>query len=375
MRKVLFWFHLTTGVIAGIIVFVMCVTGALLSFERQTLDWINRHEARVIPPTGSTRLPVAALIAKSGATPDGVLIRSDPTEPVEIYMPDGRTIYMNPFTGAITGAPSKQALAFFQSIRQWHRWVAINKSTRDNTRPIYDAANLLLLFMVISGPFLWWPKRLTWQHVRPIVWFRGGLSSKARDFNWHNTLGLWMSIPLAIIVASGVVMSYSWATNLLFRITGSELPKREQPQPMPKGELTQPWLGADTWLAHAQSQIPGWRTIALRNAPTRTVEVFVDSGSGGEPQKRAWLTLDRVTGAEVKRETFDGYTQGLKLRVLARVAHTGEVGGVPLQALACLACLSGALLVYTGFALSLRRFVASRRRKAKSAAPEVVEAT
>jgi len=29
IRKVVFWLHLTAGVLAGIFIFVMCVTGAL----------------------------------------------------------------------------------------------------------------------------------------------------------------------------------------------------------------------------------------------------------------------------------------------------------------------------------------------------------
>jgi uncharacterized iron-regulated membrane protein len=91
----------------------------------------------------------------------------------------------------------------------------MSDGTRKATAPIYDAANVVFLFIVISGPFLWWPKKFTWKRVRPIIWFRGGISGKARDFNWHNAIGLWNSIPLMIIVAGGIVLSYGWANNLL----------------------------------------------------------------------------------------------------------------------------------------------------------------
>ena len=51
-----------------------------------------------------------------------------------------------------------------------------------------------------------------------------GSPGKARDFNWHNTIGFWSAIPLAVIVAGGVVISYPWATGLVYRAYGEEPP-------------------------------------------------------------------------------------------------------------------------------------------------------
>jgi uncharacterized iron-regulated membrane protein len=373
MRKILFWLHLITGVVAGILIFVMSVTGVLLTFERQMTDWADRRNARVIPPSGAARIALSELVAKSGGTPAGVVVRSDPAEPVELVMGRDGTIYVNPFTGAVTGQPAKNVHAFFQSTRAWHRWFATGKVAQERTEPIWDAANVLFFVIVLSGPVLWWPKKMTWRHLRPIVWFRGNLSGKARDFNWHNAIGLWMSIPLALIVLTGVILSYKWANDMVYHMTGNEPLKFAPVVPMPKSEAPPPWRGLDGWVARAESRMPDWRTITIRNSPARTVGVTVESGTGGQPQHRATLTLDRVTGAEVKWEPFSGNNLGLRLRMLARVVHTGEVGGMPVQAIAGLASLAAAVLVYTGFALSLRRFAAWRRRKARIDVHEVAQ--
>ena len=45
MRKVLFWMHLTTGVVCGIVILIMCVTGASLAFEKQINAWLERSDA------------------------------------------------------------------------------------------------------------------------------------------------------------------------------------------------------------------------------------------------------------------------------------------------------------------------------------------
>ena len=222
MRKILFWLHLITGVVAGILIFVMSVTGVLLTFERQMTDWADRRNARVIPPPGAARIPLSELVAKSGGTPAGVIVRSDPGEPVELVMGRDRTIYVNPYTGGVTGHPANNVHAFFIATRAWHRWFATGKVAQERTEPIWDAANVLFFVLVLSGPFLWWPKKMTWRHLRPIVWFRGKLSGKARDFNWHNTIGLWMSIPLALIVLTGIILSYKWANDMVYHMTGNE---------------------------------------------------------------------------------------------------------------------------------------------------------
>ena len=374
MRKVLFWLHLSVGVVAALLIFVMCVTGVLLTFERQMLDWFDRRDARVVVTAGAARLPLADLISKSGQKPIGIVVRSDPAEPVQLILNQNRSVYLNPYTAAATGQPSAGAHEFFEATRAWHRWIAMGDAAKKRTAPLYDAANVLFLFIVFSGPFLWWPKKWTWQHLRPITWFRRRLSGKARDFNWHNTIGLWTSIPMAIIVASGIVLSYKWANDLIYRATGTEFPKQVKAEPLPKGTPAT-WQGVDTWVARGQERVPDWRTITIRNAPTKTLGVVVDAGTGGQPQKRGTLTVDRLTGAEVRWEPFGNFNLGYKIRILARVFHTGEVGGAAVQAFAGLVSLGGAFLVYTGIALSLRRYAAWRRRKARSKTQAAVEVT
>src|SRR5690349_7703619 len=65
VRKVLFWMHLAAGVTAGIIIFIMCVTGAALAFEKQINACLERSDARVVHPApNSVRLPMETLLAK-----------------------------------------------------------------------------------------------------------------------------------------------------------------------------------------------------------------------------------------------------------------------------------------------------------------------
>jgi uncharacterized iron-regulated membrane protein len=256
------------------------------------------------------------------------------------------------------------------------------------------ASNLLFLFIVLSGMYLWLPKVWKWIQFKNVLWFRAGLTPKARDFNWHNVIGIWSAIPLAIVVAGALPISYTWAGNLVYRVVGENPPAppggggpaqgRGGPEggrggegrgPRPEGDRgerrapqTPVIAGLDASWSVAQQQIPAWRTMTSRfatsaNAP---VVVSVDEGYGGQPQKRTTLTIDRASSAIAKSETFDDLTPGRRLRSWLRFAHTGEIYGLTGQTIAGLASLGGAFLVYTGIALALRRFAAwvTRRRAA-----------
>src|SRR6185503_6741603 len=111
----------------------------------------------------------------------------------------------------------------------------------------------------------------------------------------------------------------------------------------------------------------------LPTAASAPLTFNIDSGTGGQPQKRAQLVLDRSTGNVVRWEPFSSYTRGRQLRSILRFAHTGEVVGIIGQTIAGLVSAGGAMLVFTGLALAIRRFLAwAANRSRSSKAPSNV---
>ena len=54
IRSLIFWLHLTAGVVAGTVVLVMSVTGVLLTYEKQMVAWAERSPLAAPPVTGRT---------------------------------------------------------------------------------------------------------------------------------------------------------------------------------------------------------------------------------------------------------------------------------------------------------------------------------
>lgn len=402
-RKVLFWTHLTVGVIGGLVILIMSATGVLLMYEKQITAWADTRNYQVTPPVaGAARLPVEELLAKvresqAGASITSVTVRAGASEPAAVALtaaPGGgpgaaRTIFVNPYTGDVLGEGAKGVREFFHVMTDWHRWLGAEGASRTTARAITGACNLGFLFIVISGLYLWFPRKWTKPQFKNILWFKRGLPGKARDFNWHNVIGFWSFVPLFIVVLSATVISYPWASNLVYKLVGetppAPAPRPQQPAQPPAGGQANagqsrtvernaapaPLEGLNTLWTRAEQHSAGWKSLSLRvPANAEAPAVFtIDHGTGGEPQKRATLTLNRQTGEVVRWEPFSSFTKGRQLRSILRFAHTGEVLGLTGQTIAGLVSLGGCFLFYTGIALSWRRFRAWRARRSGGTVP------
>ena len=373
LRKIIFWLHLPVGVIAGIVVLNMCVTGVLLTYEKQITSWADTKGYRSAPPATQTQhLPVETLIARAresrGVNPTAVTLKSDPLAPAEIAFGRETTLFVNPYTGVILGEGSHRVRSFFRGVTEWHRWLGANGDNRNVARAITGACNLGFLFLVSSGFFLWWPRSWNLKSLRNVTWFRRGLSSKARDFNWHNTIGFWSAVPLFIVVLSAVVISYTWAGNLVYRIVGETPPAPRANQQAPSNNAKPTSNNLDAAWLRAEQQVVDWRSITLQlpSSESAPLTFNIDRGNGGQPQKRAQLVLDRATGEVVKWEPFSANTRGRQLRSILRFAHTGEVAGLIGQTIAGLVSTGGAVLVITGLALAIRRLLGWVAKRSKS---------
>jgi uncharacterized iron-regulated membrane protein len=112
-----------------------------------------------------------------------------------------------------------------------------------------------------------------------------------------------------------------------------------------------------------------WRAITLR-LPTRAdgpLQFSISDARHWNRFARSQLTIDGGTGEVVRGEPYVGMTAGQKARGWLRFAHTGELGGLPGQLIAGVACVGGVVLVWTGLALAWRRLLAFSPRPEREA--------
>jgi uncharacterized iron-regulated membrane protein len=188
-----------------------------------------------------------------------------------------------------------------------------------------------------------------------------------------------------------MVISFPWANDLVYRITGSEIPGRpEAPAPSVARPATASSSAPSTsdgnlapaakahdqddhsripanldrlWQC-AEEQVPEWRSISFR-IPQRGGSPVSFSISDGEPwdiTARSQLVIDPKTAEILSFEAYSDQSLGRRVRTWMRFLHTGEALGLIGQTVAGAASAGGVLLVWTGVALAFRRLLNWRRR-------------
>ncbi len=465
LRKSIFWLHLAAGLVAGVVILIMSVTGVALAYEKEIVAWAERDAQRVTVPAGATRLPVEELIAKARAAqpdaqPASVIIKADPEAAVALSLGRAGAIYVDPYTGDVRKPEPTAWRPFMSAMVSWHRYIALSGDNRALGKAITGACNAAFLVLGVTGLYLWWPRTWSKRALAAITTMKFDLRGKARDFNWHNSIGLWSAIPIIIMTATALPISYQWAGNLLNKLNGPVAtpaagagPAGAAPAvtvpPTPAGTKR---LDYQVLLSSVQQQMPDWKQITLnlggaggggrggpggatapggrggqapaaagsqadtprpeggrgggeRLASTASNEAPragapAQTGPGGQGGARVsggiqpvtfsvreantWprtatttLALNPFTGETLRREGYDDLPLGRQVRAWTRFLHTGEALGPIGQGIAGLGSLGGVVLVWTGFALSWRRFFGRRKPDSvteNEETPEVVSA-
>lgn len=178
-----------------------------------------------------------------------------------------------------------------------------------------------------------------------------------------------------VLTLTAAVMSYPWANDLLYTLTGSEPPSRAQgPRGLAQRSVqgsgnpnerppNKPMASLEALLARAQQQVHGWTMLMMRLPPRADGAVAVSIVEPEAPHRfaRSQLTLNRATAEVMKWKPYSENSMGRKLRSWFRGLHTGEALGFFGQTIAGLASLGGCFLVWTGLAMAWRRVRSWRR--------------
>ncbi len=384
LHKIIFWSHLIAGIFAGAVIFLMSATGVILMYEHQLVEYAERDVRDVVPAVGAARLTLDEIVAKAraqnpDARPTGLVLRNQATASVAVGFGRANTVYVNPYNGAVLGRGSKLH-DWFHDVIDWHRWLGREGGGRATARAITGACNLAFFWLAITGVYLWWPHSWHWRGLKSSLFFNPRLRGKARDWNWHNVIGFWSSGVLVVLTLTAAVMSYSWANDLLYTLTGSEPPPRAQ-APGPTAQAQQRgaakhrvdpnrWRALMTFLARAEEQAPGWIMMMIRLPPRGDgqITVLIQEPTAPHIFARSQLALNSATAEIVKWEPYAAASLGRKLRIWVRGLHTGEALGFLGQTIAGLASLGGCFLVWTGFAMAWQRFHYRSRQENREAA-------
>ncbi|KGJ90923.1 PepSY-associated TM helix domain-containing protein [Colwellia psychrerythraea] len=384
IRKTFFWLHLIIGCSAAIFIFLMSITGVALTYERQMIKFAERSDYPETPAASTTTLPLSEILTIASSFPTKktaeVVLENQPNAP--IIVKDGRkkVAYLNPYTGAEMAVPGQGTKIFFSKLRAFHRWLTLDGKFSETGRWVNGIANVIFLILILSGLYLWLPKRFKARAFKQRLILSGNYPNKsARNSQWHNVFGIYMAPVLFVLVVTAFFFSFKWPGNTLKGLVSTESVSLTKPKEMTTQQANQQLAIAEQ-LAAVKVLYPQWQSIQfslgssvnskLKSTATDNKIYKIDKGNGGEPQKRIKVLLNTFTGEMVQEQKFEQLSTYSQLRSYIRFTHTGEAFGIFGQTIAGIASLLACFLVYTGAMLSWRRWRNSR--KVKAAVPAYV---
>ena len=363
-KKVFFQIHWFLGITAGLILSLMGVTGAIYSYEQQILKWLNQ-DSYVVEAAQTPKLSPAQLYQHFNQQQpeieiNSITIAADPTASSTVNIKKegarrGYNMMVNPYTAEVL--PDIKGRDTLQFIQRLHR----NLTVGEFGAQITGASTLMLIFFVLSGIYLRFPKKHSikqWLFIKPKL--------KGRNFIWdlHAVVGTWVVVFYLLFACTGLYWSYDWWRAGMFKVMGVEQPQRNQQnnehgkdkQPKLTNAqlntiLTQTWTGVNAQIGREYSSL----TLNIpKNADAKVELSFVDA----IPQHERARNQAIYNYQDNKFEKFELYEdKKLNEKIMSSMlpVHRGSFFGSTYQFIAMLASLAMPLFFVTGWMLYLKR--------------------
>lgn len=229
MRKLFGKIHRWLSIPLGIILSVICFSGATLVFEKEITQWLNPHIYKVsIPEKGTALLTPSELIAcLKTQVADSLRLSAlqyggAADEPVMVTFQNvsRKSLSVNPYTGEVNGwTPS---YPFFQTMRKLHRWLLdppLQKGAYSVGKVIVGISTLLMVVVLVSGLIIWWPRTRKALHNRLQVSCTKGW--RRFWYDSHVALGFYSTLFLLVMALTGLTWSFGWYRSFAYGLFGA----------------------------------------------------------------------------------------------------------------------------------------------------------
>ncbi len=346
--------HLWLGLASGLIVFIVALTGSLLVFEEE-IDSFLHSEFYEVEAIEAAKKPIdeAILNLKKTYAIDSIqrIYTFDEAKKTSLIIAknkDRKTFYyaINPYTAEIVGN-IEQKKHFFTLINQLHRNLLLGKAGK----LITGISCLVFITLLISGLFLWWPKKR--KNLKQRLTIKWNASFKRINWDFHSTLGFYSFIFLLIIALTGLTWSFKWFENSLYYLADgiAQKPSIKVANP-PKSEvlLNQTYFYQNI-IDETNKIFPYQGNVQIRmpNDAVNSILVTKENTEKVIPNQSSIAYFDRYTAKNIQTKPYESFSRGDKLRRIIYPIHTGSIYGLTTKIIAFLVCLFAITAPITGF--------------------------
>lgn len=340
----LFVLHSWAGIVTGLLMFIVCFSGAVVVFKNEIDLWANPSLAQL--PRSAQPAPLDVVLAQLQARYPGATVET-------IALPDAvnpsyfafvrergapastRTkVALRSDTGAVVGPVDSQ---LGQYLRMLHVFLFFG--------PRWIVGFLGVAMLVLIGTGIVIHRKI----LAELFTQRWGRSFRVVMSDLHKSAGIWGLGFHILIAATGAWMGLAplFEQGYRYVMTPTGRAEAKPPRPAPPAP---PLQSLDAMYATAQQAVPGLeaRYVSLRRWTTAGADVSFTGNLRGHLASTARVDIDAVTG--VPKKVHDPRTQGFWSMVsgLMEPLHFGDFGGLALKWLYFVLGMTPAFLSISG---------------------------
>jgi uncharacterized iron-regulated membrane protein len=336
--------HRYAGLVLGLPIFILAVTGAVLVFE-EPLDHFRNPQFFAVEPRDRT-VSLQSLAERVEATyPSDTTLEirfpQDPRQAANAFLRRQGAfivVFLDQYTGEIKGERGRvsNVMTF---IHRFHTGRVAGRAGQIAA----GVATVVALVGVLGGLYLWWPRK--------IFTVKRGTNWRRTNFDLHSVFGIFSSVVLLFTLLTGVMITWDEPIErfLVRWIDGQELVKPSPPESTPV-EGARP-LTLDEAVAISAEALPGTSFVGINVPPDARKPYFVGrrfpedkTGAG-----RSGVAIDQFSGKVLSARSSRTMPVGTRIMNFTEPIHMGTVLGLGTLILAFLASAALAGQAFTGF--------------------------
>lgn len=278
MKKFFRKLHQWLGLISGLLVFIIAVTGCLYAFQEEIQDatqpyrFVNKENKAFLLPSqlvqiAKRHLPDKALHSikyhMKNKAAEAVFYHYKPTY---YYI-----VYINPYSGKILHTQNMQK-GFFPFILKGHFYLWLPEKIG---QPIVAFASLVFFVIIITGLILWFPKNRN--ALKGRIWFRWNNTTKwkRKNFDLHAIIGFYSFFVALIFVITGLVWGFQWFAYSYYTLIGGKKSLIYEAPKSIKTEINSE-NGLDILYFKLVAETPNLQTIELHPPETDSSTIAIN---------------------------------------------------------------------------------------------------
>ena len=207
LRKAIFQIHLWTGLVLGLYVVVMCLSGSVLVYRNELYSAFSPKPVFVEPRPvllSPEQLEAAARRAFAGSEVTQVWRGALPNQAVELELTQKNTTsrrLFDPYTGEDLGHAVPAGFRATAWLLDFHD----NLLGGETGRRTNGVGAALVIVSAVTGLVVWWPGVQRWRRSAIVDW-----RANWKQFNWglHSALGIWFVVFVLMWGVTGLYLSY-----------------------------------------------------------------------------------------------------------------------------------------------------------------------